>query len=171
MLAIFRTTTQSIWPNILYIKYIWHIVTLAICFQNHNPEYLTDVEEEDDDATHWQSVTMDDEMQNLASTSVNLTMSLGKDWWGKFNDTSNGHFEIRLVAPTEHHQIWIILKMSSSQANPSTSPTSVWSSVLQGRRRLQSTRRTGETHGGQTPTLRRTGSLGSTTRPIARTRS
>ena len=59
--------------------------------QNHNATYLTDVEEEDDDATHWQSVTMDDEMRNLASTSVNLTMSLGKSLWRKcFYETSIG---------------------------------------------------------------------------------
>ena len=50
-----------------------------LLIQHHNATYLTDVEGEDDDATHWQSVTMDDEMQNLASTSVNLTMSLGKN--------------------------------------------------------------------------------------------
>ena len=47
---------------------------------SHNPEYLTDVEEEDDDATHWQSVTMDDEIQNLGQKGVNLTMSLGKSF-------------------------------------------------------------------------------------------
>ena len=66
---------QNYSKAVLSSKYLM----LAICLQSHNPEYLTDVEEEDDDATHWQSVTMDDEMQNLASTSVNLTMSLGKN--------------------------------------------------------------------------------------------
>ena len=35
------------------------------------------MEEEDDDATHWQSVTMDDEIQQLSEKGVNLTMSLG----------------------------------------------------------------------------------------------
>ena len=63
-----------------------------VFLQSHNPEYLTDVEEEDDDATHWQSVTMDDQigtngtgMQNLETTKVNLTMSLGMNWSIRYN--------------------------------------------------------------------------------------
>ena len=53
---------------------------------SHNPEYLTDVEEDDEKMTHWQSVTMNQGVHELhgpednQKEGVNLTMNLMKSF-------------------------------------------------------------------------------------------